>query len=165
MPSTVPTLTAAAAAKLAALGQRIRAARKALKVSAISAAEAAGMSRVTLHRIERGEPSVTIGSYLNVLAALGLDFAVVEPAAAVVAKKTARDRKGWIPARIPLADYPQLERVAWQVQGADELTPAEAFGLYERNSRHLDLQAMGKHERALLNSLRLAFSEGARPGV
>jgi transcriptional regulator with XRE-family HTH domain len=36
---------------------------KALKVSATTAAEAAGMSRMTLHRIERGEPSVTMGAY------------------------------------------------------------------------------------------------------
>jgi len=35
--------------------------RKALRVSATVAAEAAGMSRVTLHRIEKGEPSVTMG--------------------------------------------------------------------------------------------------------
>jgi hypothetical protein len=28
------------------------------------------MSRVTLHRIERGEPSVTMGTYLNAAAAL-----------------------------------------------------------------------------------------------
>lgn len=35
------------------------------------------MSRVTLHRIERGEPSVTMGAYLNALAVLGLDFEIL----------------------------------------------------------------------------------------
>lgn len=164
MPATVPVLTATTAAKLAALGQRIRAARKALKVSATAAAEAAGMSRVTLHRIERGEPSVTLGSYLNVLAALGLGIAIVEPGAAA-AREAAPQRGGWIPARIPLAEYPQLKRVAWQIQGVDELAPAEAFGLYERNSRHLNLKAMDPKERELLHALRLAFGEGARAGV
>ncbi|MFG6415730.1 helix-turn-helix domain-containing protein [Roseateles sp. DC23W] len=44
------------------LGARIRAQRQRQRVSATHAAEAAGLSRVTLHRIERGEPSVTMGN-------------------------------------------------------------------------------------------------------
>jgi transcriptional regulator with XRE-family HTH domain len=67
------------AARLAELGERIREHRKRLKVSAVATAEAAGMSRVTLHRIERGEASVTIGAYMNAVAALGLDLRVVDP--------------------------------------------------------------------------------------
>lgn len=43
-----------------------------VRVTAIACAEAAGMSRVTLHRIEKGNPSVTIGAYINVATALGL---------------------------------------------------------------------------------------------
>lgn len=60
--------------KLTALGQKIRSQRKALRITATATAEAAGMSRVTLYRIEKGEASVTIGAYLNAMAALGLDF-------------------------------------------------------------------------------------------
>ena len=41
-------------------------------------AEAAGLSRVTLHRIERGEPAVTIGAYLNVITALGRHLDITE---------------------------------------------------------------------------------------
>ena len=52
MPARAPPFDASAATKLAALGERIRERRKTLKVSAVDAAEAAGMSRVTLQRIE-----------------------------------------------------------------------------------------------------------------
>ena len=37
------------------------------------------MSRVTLHRIEKGEPAVAIGAYLNARVALGLDFGILTP--------------------------------------------------------------------------------------
>src|ERR1041384_7237232 len=48
MPARPPPTGAAIAVKLAALGERIRARRKALRISATTAAEAAGLSRVTL---------------------------------------------------------------------------------------------------------------------
>jgi DNA-binding transcriptional regulator YiaG len=50
------------AAKLKVLGECIRAHREQQKVNATVLAEAAGMSCVTLHRIERGEPSVTMAA-------------------------------------------------------------------------------------------------------
>ena len=74
MPATSPNQSTTCIAQLQALGARIRAQRKALKVSSTVTAEAAGVSRVTLHRIEKGEPSVTLGAYGNVLAALGLEL-------------------------------------------------------------------------------------------
>ncbi|HEY0817804.1 MAG TPA: helix-turn-helix domain-containing protein, partial [Rhizobacter sp.] len=81
MPARAPTPDLAAAARLGTLGLGIRARRKALGVSAQAAAAAAGMSRVTWHRIEGGEPSVTMGAYLNALGALGLELQVGEGAA------------------------------------------------------------------------------------
>ena len=159
MPARSPVVIDAAAQKLESLGQRIRAHRKALRISATAVAEAAGMSRVTLYRIEHGEPAVTMGAYLNALAALGLDFCIVTPPnpASNVSDDT---RKGWIPARIHLSDYPQLKQLAWQVHGTDELTPVEALDIYERNGRHLDFTAMEPRERHLIDALRLAFGEG-----
>ncbi len=55
MPSASPSLDEALTRDLLTLGERLRAARKGQKVSATAAAESAGMSRVTWHRIERGE--------------------------------------------------------------------------------------------------------------
>lgn len=145
-------------APLQALGAQMRARRKALHLSATVTAEAAGMSRVTLHRIEKGEPSVTMGAWYNALAALGMSLQ-----AATIADERQRtaappDRTGWIPARVTLAAYPQLRALAWQVHGTDTLTPTEALDIYERNARHLDVHAMSADEQALLQALRLAFS-------
>jgi transcriptional regulator with XRE-family HTH domain len=150
MPAQAPFPHAAAAARLDGLGRDIRARRKALGVSAQAAAEAAGMSRVTWHRIESGEPSVTMGAYLNALEALGLEIGVARP----VPAPTVRAEVPAVPERIALADYPQLKRLAWHAPGLDELTAAEALGVYERHWRHLDQGALTPKERALLEALR-----------
>lgn len=162
MPSKTPPSLPAVSELLAALGARIRARRKALKVSATALAEAAGMSRVSVHRIERGEPSVTMGAYLNVLAALEMSLAATNEDN-TPADKGADDMAGWLPARVRLADYPQLKQLAWQVQGMDELTPREALGIYERNARHLDDAALLPHERNLIAALRQAFGDADAP--
>ena len=160
MPAKTPIVASLAADKLRGLGEQIRARRKALRISATVAAEAAGMSRVTLHRIERGEPSVTMGAYLNAMAATGLDFGILVPPQAA-SDHAGGGRKGWIPARVRIADYPQLKQLAWQVQGTDELTPGEALSIYERNWRHLDLSAMEPGERDLVDALRLALGQAS----
>ena len=72
MPASSPPIDDAVRTTLTALGSRIRARRMELRLSMNATAEAAGVSRVTLHRIERGGPSVTMGAYLNVISALGL---------------------------------------------------------------------------------------------
>lgn len=166
MPAKSPATTDASTAQLQALGAQIRSQRKALRLSATVTAEAAGMSRVTLHRIEKGEPSVTIGAWSSAMAALGMELQARSGADACAAAP-APSRTGWIPARVALADYPQLRALAWQVHGTDTLTPVEALGIYERNARHLDLQAMSADEQALLDALRLALSPstGAGEGV
>lgn len=150
------------AGQLQALGALIRTERKALRLSATVTAEAAGMSRVTLYRIEKGEPSVTMGAWCNAMAALGLTVQAHKQAQKQgdAQSSTAQppDRKGWIPARVLLTDYPQLRALAWQVQGTDTLTPNEALDIYERNARHLDLQTMSADELALLQALPLALS-------
>ena len=156
MPAQSPRLYALAAERLQALGGQVRARRKALGISATAAAEAAGLSRVTLHRIEKGEPAVTVGAWLNAMDALGLELGLQRPADAP--PMAAADRKGWIPARIALADYPQLRQLAWQVHGTETLTPAEALGIYERNARHLDTLALQPAERDLIDALHTALA-------
>ena len=114
------------------------------------------MSRVTLHRIEKGEPAVTMGAYLNAMTALGLNFGLIMPAE-LIESYLSVNRDGWIPTRIPFSDYPQLKQLAWQVHGTETLTPTEAWDIYERNWRHIDEQALTAYERQLINGLRLAL--------
>ena len=144
MPAKAPPVGPVVETQLQALGQRIRAHRKQQKVSAADAAEAAGMSRVTLHRVERGEPSVTMGAYMSALSALGLSLEVREPHAEL---KTA------LPPVVRLDDYPALQQLAWQLPGVSELTPQQALDLYERNWRHLDRERLTPSERRLLQAL------------
>ena len=49
------------------------------------------------------------------------------------------------------------------MHGTPELSPREALGIYERNWRHVDPQALSPAERDLVDSLRLAL--GSEPGV
>jgi transcriptional regulator with XRE-family HTH domain len=160
MPSTAPTLPRPAADRLKALGLSIRQARLAAGVSAASGGEAAGMSRVTLTRIERGEPSVTMGAYLGLMAALGLALTVGDAALPGHRSTTAeRDTSG--PSDpIRIADYPQLAAVAWHVPGLEELTPEEARGIYERHWRHVDVGAIGPAEARLIRQLGLVVGAG-----
>ena len=158
MPSKPPATPSATADQLKAMGQQVRTHRKALRISATTVAQAAGMSRVTLHRIESGSPAVTMGAYLNAMAALGLQFGLFNPAEPA-ARAADADRDGWIPARIELANYSQLKQLAWQVHGTGALTPVEAHDIYERNWRHVDEQTLEPRERQLINALRLGFGE------
>ena len=144
MPAKAPPVPPAVASQLEALGRRIRTRREQQKVTATDAAEAAGMSRVTLHRVERGEPSVTMGAYLSALSALGLSLQVQEPEAAYASA---------LPKLIRLDDYAALKQLAWQLPGVTELSPAQALDLYERNWRHLDREGLSPKERKLIQAL------------
>ena len=158
MPAAAPVLTPTAQALTQVLGATVRAQRKALRVSVTALAEAAGVSRVTVYRIEKGEPSVTLGAYANVLAALGLGLQAL-PKGADAAGSAAPP--GWLPARVRLADYPQLRALAWHVPGAEALSPAQAWSLYQRNARHLDAAALTPTEQQLMQALQQAFADEA----
>jgi hypothetical protein len=69
-------------------------------------------------------------------------------------------RPGDLPASIRLADYPELRRLAWNMQGVERLSPVDALNLYERNWRHVDESGLQPQERALLQSLADALSGG-----
>jgi transcriptional regulator with XRE-family HTH domain len=156
------------AAVLAALGERLRLARRRRKKTAHQIASEAGITRVTLRRVEAGEPGVLMGTYLRVLATLGLaqDLILVarddmhgrrlqdEELTLAAVPKTARKQ------RIRLADYPMLREVAWSTDGDAELTPREAFALYERNWRHIDRAAMGRREQNLVERLTKTVGNG-----
>jgi transcriptional regulator with XRE-family HTH domain len=54
------------------VGENIKLARKRRGLTAIQAAERAGVHRATLYQIEKGNPRVAFGAYFNVLRVLGL---------------------------------------------------------------------------------------------
>ena len=138
--------------RLARLGERLRAARKRQRVTTVAAAQAAGISRVTLHRIERGEPTVAIGAWMAAASALGLAFDLVDANAA--------NRTSKLPTQIRLRDYPQLKKLAWQLHGVREISPRQALELYERNWRHVDRSALSEDEAALIELLSREIGGG-----
>lgn len=54
------------------MGENIKLARKRRKLTAIQVAERAGIARSTLYLVEKGDTSVAMGAYFNVLRVLGL---------------------------------------------------------------------------------------------
>jgi transcriptional regulator with XRE-family HTH domain len=152
MPAAAPPIDTNAHKQLALLGERLRAARKRQHVTSIAAAEAAGISRVTLHRIERGEPTVAMGAWMAVASALGITFDLQGAKAMTQAKK--------LPKKIRLRDFPQLKALAWQLQGVTEIAPQQALDLYERNWRHVDTAALSESEAALIDALSREIGGG-----
>lgn len=61
------------------LGENIKLACKRRGYTQVLISERTGLSRLTIRKIEKGDPSVSIGHYLTVLSVLGLagDFAKV----------------------------------------------------------------------------------------
>ncbi len=151
MPARNPKVPTKTAHHLNALGARIRAQRKKLDINATVAAEAAGMSRVTWHRIEKGKPAVTMGAWMNAVTVVGLTLDIPE------AEIAGAGEQAWVPARIRLADYPQLKKLAWHVHDVEMLSAREALDIYERNQRHLDMDAITTEEARLIDALSKAF--------
>jgi len=58
---------------LADFGERLKLARLRRRYTAALVAERAGVSRMTLNRVEQGSPAVTLGVYLRVLSVLNLE--------------------------------------------------------------------------------------------
>jgi transcriptional regulator with XRE-family HTH domain len=72
MPRTTPTLSAGSARVLQDWGAELKATRQAQGRSAEHVAAAAGITRKTLQRVERGDPAAAFGTYVRVLQTLGL---------------------------------------------------------------------------------------------
>jgi transcriptional regulator with XRE-family HTH domain len=72
MPSRPPTVFPQEQALLTALGERLRLARLRRQLSTLVIAQRAGISRTTVYKAEAGDPGVTMGTYIRVLAVLGL---------------------------------------------------------------------------------------------
>lgn len=73
MPRTFHPLFPSLARQVRALGERIRLARLRRRLSSTVFAERVGISRDTLHRLEKGDATVALGTYAKALRVLGLD--------------------------------------------------------------------------------------------
>src|SRR5699024_5688332 len=114
------------------LGRALRERRKAQHISMTAAAEAAGMSRVTWHRLEKGESGVAWGFALAAARSLGLTMGWVADDGVPLSEESTRapSLESWMPLSIPLDDFPGLRRLAWQVrEGLEALSPREAWEL------------------------------------
>lgn len=166
-------------------GERLRKARLRRRLSAAWVAQAAGVSRVTVHRAEAGAPAITVGTIVKIMGALDLahDLALLarddsaghamqdarlpqrraaNPASpANTANRHTANPSVKPPGPVALARFPQLRQLAWQL-GPDalELSATDAFALYERQWRHVDQAAMPAHERALVKRLTATLGHG-----
>ena len=158
MKRSIAKISDDAISQLAEIGQLIRQHRRSFKITANAAAETAGISRVTLHRIEKGEPTVSMGAYLNIVSALGLHLHL--SAKTDIEDAANGNNVDKLPVRILLSDYPQLKVLAGHVSGVKELSLVEAYSVYDRNKRFLDIESLSDSEQELIELLGVAF-EGA----
>ena len=149
------------------LGERVRLARLRRRWTAQQVATEAGITRVTLHRLEAGAASTTLGTLVKVLGVLGLAQDLVLPARDdhvghdISDAQLPRRRTTALPQHITLDQLPELQQAAWHL--ADKgirLTPEEVFELYERNWRHIDRSRMGDTEARLLDRLTKTVGKG-----
>lgn len=135
------------------LGATLRAQRKAQGITMTAAAEAAGISRITWYRLEKGEPGVSWGALLAAARAIGKQLRLSDPADAI--QRADALASGALPLSIELSEFPELRRLAWQVgKRVETLTPREAAGMYARNARHLEVSALSERETNLMRALR-----------
>jgi transcriptional regulator with XRE-family HTH domain len=86
---------------LAGLGENIKLARLRRKLSAKQVSERANISRPTLLAIEKGSPTVSIGSYIQVLFVLGLAEDFIEVASDDELGRKLQDAKLVVKERAP----------------------------------------------------------------
>lgn len=73
MPARQPLMYPAQKKLLSALGERLRLARLRRKLAVDIACERAGVSRMTLYRLEAGSPSIALGTLIRVMSVLSLE--------------------------------------------------------------------------------------------
>lgn len=73
MPKKPPVIFPQEQSILTELGGRLKLARLRRKLSSMVVSQRAGISRSSLYKVERGDAGATLGTYVRVLAVLGLD--------------------------------------------------------------------------------------------
>ncbi|MES2975669.1 MAG: helix-turn-helix transcriptional regulator [Pseudomonadota bacterium] len=73
MPRKPPIIFPQEQLLLSQMGARLKLARLRRKLSNAVVAQRAGISRTSLYKVEAGDPGATMGTYLRVMAVLGLE--------------------------------------------------------------------------------------------
>ena len=98
---TIPALQPRLVRLLQTVGEQIRLARLRRHISAALLAERANISRSTLWKIEKGNPTVSMGTYLQVLFVLGLESDILQLAKDDVLGRKLQDIGLTTPKRAP----------------------------------------------------------------
>lgn len=106
-PLPVPVLRA-----MRKLGQDIRDARLRRRIPAALLAERASISRMTLSKVEKGDPGVHIGNYAAIIFALGLIDRLADLADATQDQVGRELEEEHLPKRIRLAGVPRKSKPA-----------------------------------------------------
>lgn len=147
MGKNIGNMTPGTEAMLLRLGEGLRARRKSHGLSAVNTCKAAGISRVTLNRVEKGESSVTAGAYFAVAKALGEEISLAKQ----------RDDSGVLQ-DIRLREYPGFKQIAWHLSDDALLAPEEVWNLLSRNQRFLDWAVLSPKELQHLAAIKTKFS-------
>lgn len=106
VPAKAPSLYPTQARLLRDLGARLREARLRRRLTVMQVAERADVSRPTLNKVEQGDAAVTMGTYLRVLAVLGLDKDLALLAAQDPVGRRLQDAELGVPRRAPKRKSP-----------------------------------------------------------
>ena len=61
---------------------------------------------------------------------------------------------------ITLRNYPQLQALLWNRTNKETVEEADAFALYERNWKHIDVNTLTATELQLINELTVKYGHG-----
>lgn len=126
MPAKAPSLYPSQAKLLREFGQRLREARLRRRFSVSLVASRVDVSRPTLNKIEQGDPTVTMGTYLRVLCVLGLENDMVLLAADDAVGRRLQDAELATPRRAPKTKQGGSTSPASGVSDLDNrVTPAD----------------------------------------
>ncbi len=100
MPRTIPRMSRPAAEAAQLLGAQIAQARRERRWTLAELAERAGVSQPTVRKVERGDPSVSIGIAFEIATLVGVPLFTPDPAELSTMVDRAKDRLALMPQRV-----------------------------------------------------------------